>query len=103
MMGRAKFHIEKGGGTWDESNKTISKALRTEAKETDRYGGDFPLSKTRKGGEKGADDASVTAALKAFSDTGKMGKARKAIEAAGGTWTKSMHRRLKAEAKRKKK
>tara|TARA_Y100000310_G_C20224580_1_gene597312 strand:+ start:127 stop:411 length:285 start_codon:yes stop_codon:yes gene_type:complete len=94
MMGRAKQQIELGGGTWDES-KTISKTLRKEAKETDRYGGDFKF--------KGGDDASVTAALKAYGTTGKMGKARKAIEAAGGTWSKALHKRLKAEAKRKKK
>lgn len=92
MMGRAKQQIELGGGTWDES-KTLSKALRKGAKETDRYGGDFKF--------KGADDASVTSALSKIGSEFKMGKARKAIEAAGGTWSKQLHKRLKAEAKRK--
>ena len=91
MMGRAKQQIELGGGTWDES-KTLSKALRKGAKETDRYGGDFKFT--------GADDASVTSALSKIGSDFKMGRARKAIEDAGGTWSKELHKRLKAEKKR---
>jgi len=96
MMGRAKQQFELGGGTWDES-KMASKALRTEAKATDRYGGDFKFSKS------GVESKDINKALRKFKSSGSMASARKAIEDAGGTWSKALHKRLRAEAERKKK
>lgn len=91
MMGRAKQQIEKGGGTWVKEG-LLSQKIRKGAKDTDRYGGDYPF--------KGTDSAAVTSALSKIGSDFKMGKARKAIEDAGGTWTDEMHTRLKAEKKR---
>ena len=100
MMGRARQQIILGGGTWEVGadhrstgdSLKLSKHMRKEAKETDRYGGDFKFT--------GADDASVTSALSKIGSDFKMGRARKAIEDAGGTWSKELHKRLKAEKKR---
>jgi hypothetical protein len=91
MIGRARQQIELGGGTWVKEG-LISQKLRKGAKDIDRYGGDFPF--------KGTDSAAITSALSKIGSNFSMGKARKAIEDAGGTWTQEMHKRLKAEKKR---
>jgi hypothetical protein len=91
MMGRAKQQVELGGGTWVKEG-LLSQKMRKGAKDTDRYGGDYPF--------KGIDSAAVTSALSKIGSNFSMGKARKAIEDAGGTWTDQMHTRLKAEKKR---
>ena len=100
MIGRARQQIVLGGGTWEVGadhrstgdSLKLSKHIRKEAKDTDRYGGDYPF--------KAASSASVTSALSKIGSDFKMGKARKAIEDAGGTWTDQMHSRLLAEKKR---
>jgi len=83
MFGRAKQQIELGGGTWDES-ADLSQTLRSEASTTDNYGGDFK------------DQEGINAVVSKITSDGKVGKAKKAYVAAGGTWSKAVHKRLKA-------
>lgn len=89
MMGRAKQQVELGGGTWDEKG-ALSKTMRSEAAATDNYGGDFK------------DQDKMNAVLDKVTSDGKMGKAKKAYEAAGNTWSKAVHKRLKATYNRTK-
>ena len=99
MMGRAREQILLGGGTWGRDNKKtdaagliFSKALRTGAKTATNYGGDFK------------DQAKLDAVAGKVTADGKMGKARKAYEAANGkgTWNKTVHKRLAATLGRNK-
>jgi hypothetical protein len=102
MMGRARQQILLGGGTWGRENKKtdaagliFSKALRTGAKTTTNYGGDFK------------DQAKLDAVVGKVGTHGEKGylqAAKKAYEKNNGkgSWTKSVTKRLIATSKRNK-
>lgn len=103
MFGRAKQQIELGGGVWTPENKDISKSLRADVKVANPrsgYGGEFNWQKKdQKGGT--TSKAGMESAMTALGGGGSMVDAKKAIEAAGGKWSKRLRIRLSAEKKRR--
>ena len=87
MIGRAKKAYVDAGGVWD---RTTSQRLRTEAKATSRYGGDFDFSKY-------GINQSDWGAISEFAKAGKFGRIKKMVEDAGGAWDKNLHVKLAAE------
>ena len=103
MFGRAKEQYEKATGKDWVKGGELSKHLRAEAKAANPrsgYGGEFNWQKTDVGGGQ-TTPAAVETALSKIGSNMSMGQARKAIEAAGGTWSNRLHIRLKAEKKRR--
>ena len=85
MLGRAAVAFKEAGGTWD---RTTGDRLRTEARDTSRYGGDFDFSKY---GIKQSD-------FGAISDLAKRGKFGKIKQMVGkDNWNKDLHVKLAAE------
>ena len=102
MFGRAKQQAELGGGAWEVGGE-LSKAFRTGASTANPrsgYGGEFNWQKTDVVGGK-TSKAGMESALSKIGSDMKMGAAKAAIEAAGGTWSKRLHVRLQAEKKRR--
>jgi hypothetical protein len=87
MMGRASSAFKDAGGAWD---RTTSQRLRTEAKDTSRYGGDFDWSTY---GIQQRDFGAISDMAK----RGKFGKIKNMVEGAGGAWDKNLHVKLAAE------
>ena len=87
MLGRAATAYKDAGGIWD---RTTSQRLRTEAKDTSRYGGDFDFSKY---GIQQSDFGTISD----WAKQGKFGKIKKMVTDAGGAWDKNLHVKLAAE------
>jgi|TARA_Y100000296_G_scaffold14357_1_gene16790 hypothetical protein len=85
MMGRAATAFKDAGGTWD---RTTSQRLRTEARNTSRYGGDFDFSKY---GIKQRDFGTISEAAKA----GQFAKIRKMV--GKDNWSPELRSKLAAE------
>ena len=87
MLGRAATAFKEAGGIWD---RTTGDRLRTEARDTSRYGGDFDFSKY---GIKQRDFGAISD----YAKQGKFGKIKDMVTGAGGAWDKDLHVKLAAE------
>ena len=91
MFGRASAAVKAAGGTW---SKDMHRQLKKDADATKQYGGQFEYDWT------GVSKDELKN-VKDFAKSGKFGKAKAAVEKAGGTWTKEMSVQLRAKNKRK--
>ena len=85
MLGRAATAFKDAGGVWD---RTTGDRLRTEARETSRYGGDFDFSKY---GIKQRDFGAISEAAKA----GQFAKIRNMV--GKDNWSPELRSKLAAE------
>jgi len=91
MFGRAKKEVEATGGVW---SKSMHRQLKKDADAIKQYGGRFEYDWT-------GVDANELEDIKAHAKAGKFGRAKKAVEDAGGKWTKEMSVQLRAKNRRK--
>ena len=91
MFGRAKKEVEATGGVW---SKGMHQQLKNDAGANNQYGGQFDYNWS------GVSKQELQG-VKDFAKLGKFGKAKKAVEDAGGKWTKQMEIQLRAKNKRK--